>query len=105
MRVIYRSLGATVSHTAIAKIGDDDESDERRMHPLSRLTAGEIIQTRHILADNSLAEASVRFAYVGLEEPAKADVLNHQPATPADRRVRVISFDTNSGVHIPSASP
>jgi len=44
-------------------------------NPLSGLTAEEIIQTRNILADNGFAEASVRFAYVGLEEPTKADVL------------------------------
>ena len=86
-----------MSNTAIAKTGDD-ESDERRKHPLSRLTAEEIIQTRNILADNGFAEASVRFAYVGLEEPAKTDVLNHQPAASAGRRVRAVSIDMNNGL-------
>lgn len=56
-------------------------------HPLDPLTSDEITTARSILVDAGLVTEPTRFAYLGLEEPAKN-------APPAGRRVRVLLHDT-----------
>ncbi|HLQ55155.1 MAG TPA: hypothetical protein VK162_12905, partial [Streptosporangiaceae bacterium] len=48
---------------------------QRRAHPLDPATAAEFTDGRRILAGAGLLTESVRFAYYGLEEPPKDDVL------------------------------
>ncbi|TWP36596.1 primary-amine oxidase [Leekyejoonella antrihumi] len=69
-----------------------------RPHPLDRLMASEIDAAREALIRAGLVVESTRFAYLGLEEPPKPEVLAYQPASPPDRRVRAFLLDTSSGV-------
>jgi primary-amine oxidase len=62
-------------------------------HPLDAIRAEEITEVRRIAEAAGLVTRSTRFAYLGLEEPAKADVLAHVPGEPAARRFRVLLID------------
>src|SRR3984885_13832486 len=65
-------------------------------HPLDPASAAEYEAGRRILAAAGLLTGPVRFAYYGLEEPAKEEVLS--PAgPPADRRLRAFLIDVSSG--------
>lgn len=63
-------------------------------HPLSSLTASEIEAVRSIVLSIPETTETVRFAYVGLEEPAKGEVLTWQSggALP-ERKARVQLLD------------
>ncbi|HYV80680.1 MAG TPA: hypothetical protein VE979_21360, partial [Streptosporangiaceae bacterium] len=50
------------------------------VHPLDPVTAEEYRAGRDILARAGLLTGQVRFAYYGLEEPPKAEVLAFAPA-------------------------
>jgi primary-amine oxidase len=63
-------------------------------HPLAPLTPSEITAARTILAEAGLLAGSSRFAYLGLEEPAKDLLMAHAAGDPVDRRVRVMLHDT-----------
>ncbi|GAA3758037.1 primary-amine oxidase [Microbacterium kribbense] len=65
-------------------------------HPLDRLTETEIEAARQILVDVGLVTDDTRFAYLGLDEPDKQDVLAFDPASPPDRRVRAFLVDLPS---------
>src|ERR1700722_810835 len=65
-----------------------------RPHPLDPATADEYLAGRKIIADAGLLADPVRFAYYGLEEPPKQDVLG---ASPADRRLRAYLLNLDSG--------
>jgi primary-amine oxidase len=70
-------------------------------HPLDRLTAGEITAARAILDTAGLLNPTTRFAYLGLDEPAKAEVLAFTAGTvdTAPRReVRALLLDVATGV-------
>src|SRR5712675_2381702 len=65
-------------------------------HPLDPASAAEFEAGRRILAAAGLLAGPVRFAYYGLEEPAKEEVLS--PAgPPAGRRLRAFLIDASSG--------
>ena len=66
-------------------------------HPLQRLGADEIRLARTVLAEHGLVSEHTRFAYLGLEEPPKSEVLAFRPGEPVDRRVRAILLDTATG--------
>jgi primary-amine oxidase len=66
-------------------------------HPLDALTPDEITAARTLLTASGHATGATRFVYLGLEEPAKADLLAHTPGAPVDRRVRVLLHDTAGG--------
>ncbi len=66
-------------------------------HPLQGLTSDEIVAARQLLVDRGLVTETIRFAYLGLEEPAKAEVLAFRPGGPLDRRVRAILLNTATG--------
>ncbi|WP_406335217.1 primary-amine oxidase [Streptomyces sp. NBC_00203] len=63
-------------------------------HPLDPLAPEEISAARDVLLAAGLLTDTTRFAYLGLEEPAKQDLLGRAPDAPADRRVRVLLQDT-----------
>ncbi len=65
-----------------------------RPHPLDPATADEYLAGRKIMADAGLLADPVRFAYYGLEEPPKADVLG---GAHADRRLRAFLLNIGSG--------
>jgi primary-amine oxidase len=66
------------------------ESTMRPAHPLESLTAGEIETSVAVLrADGRLTDAA-RFAYFGLDEPAKDVVAGFVPGDAVERRVRVV---------------
>ncbi len=64
------------------------------VHPLQGLSADEIRSARQLLVEHGLVTDPIRFAYLGLEEPPKADVLAGRPI---DRRVRATLLDINTG--------
>ena len=63
-------------------------------HPLDPATAAEYRAGREVLTAAGLLTDDVRFAYYGLEEPHKDDVLSGQAA---DRRLRAFLLDVSSG--------
>jgi Cu2+-containing amine oxidase len=52
-------------------------------HPLQRLGADEIRRARSVLAEHGLVGEPTRFAYLGLEEPPKGEVLAFRPGQPS----------------------
>src|SRR5216683_7292506 len=76
-------------------------------HPLDPVSAEEFLAGRRILADAGLLTANVRFAYYGLEEPPKDEVLglagragappDRPGSAPPDRRLRAFLIDVVSG--------
>jgi primary-amine oxidase len=78
-------------------------------HPLDPASAGEYLAGREIMAAAGLLADPVRFAYYGLEEPPKADVLGGNDSEhgasehgasehgPADRRLRAFLLNCKTG--------
>jgi primary-amine oxidase len=69
-------------------------------HPLSPATAAEYLAGRQVLTDAGLLTGPVRFAYYGLAEPPKDEVLaaRAEPGRPApDRRLRAFLVDVVTG--------
>ncbi|EHR50654.1 Cu2+-containing amine oxidase [Saccharomonospora marina XMU15] len=62
-------------------------------HPLAPVTAEEIRTVRRVADKAGLVADSTRFVYVGLSEPAKEEVLGHEPARPPARRFRALLLD------------
>ncbi|MET9382204.1 primary-amine oxidase [Streptomyces sp. NPDC002928] len=60
-----------------------------RHDPLAPVTEEEIRVARDVLRSAGLVAETTRFAYLGLEEPAKEELFHQDPDTPAERRVRV----------------
>lgn len=67
-------------------------------HPLDRLTAEEIAAARGILDAAGLLTATTRFAYLGLDEPAKCEVLAYTADAAPARGVRAVLLDVATGV-------
>ncbi len=59
-----------------------DQAEARPAHPLDPVTAAEYLAGREVLAAAGLLGESVRFAYYGLEEPPKDDVLRGRGSRP-----------------------
>jgi primary-amine oxidase len=70
-----------------------DEPGTAPVHSLDPATAAEYQEGRAILADAGLLAGPVRFAYYGLEEPPKGEVL----AGSGDRRLRAFLIDISTG--------
>jgi len=72
-------------------------------HPLDPATAGEYLAGREIMAAAGCSRTLVRFAYYGLEEPAKDEVLGSAsqhgagPPGPVDRRLRAFLLNMKTG--------
>jgi primary-amine oxidase len=72
----------------------DETASPHPAHPLDPATAAEYLAGREIMAAAGLLAEPTRFAYYGLEEPAKGDVLAGQSS---DRRLRAFLIDTGTG--------
>jgi primary-amine oxidase len=66
-------------------------------HPLTPVSGAEFLAGRQILAAAGLLAESVRFAYYGLEEPAKGAVLDWPAGPVPDRRLRAFLIDVATG--------
>jgi primary-amine oxidase len=66
-------------------------------HPLDPATADEYLAGREIMAAAGLLADAVRFAYYGLEEPLKDDVLADGDPKTTDRRLRAFLVNTGTG--------
>ena len=72
----------------------DDADQTTPAHPLDPATGAEYLAGREIMAAAGLLPEPVRFAYYGLAEPPKDDVLN---AKAPDRRLRAYLVNTATG--------
>ena len=77
-------------------VRSDEASSSHPAHPLDPATPAEYLAGRDIMAAAGLLTGMVRFAYYGLEEPPKDDVLTGDPGT-ADRRLRAFLINTGTG--------
>jgi primary-amine oxidase len=67
-------------------------------HPLDRVSAAEFLAGRQVLGAAGLLPETVRFAYYGLEEPPKQQVLAASGgADRPDRRLRAFLIDVTTG--------
>ena len=73
----------------------DETASAHPAHPLDPATAAEYLAGRDIMAAAGLLAEPVRFAYYGLEEPPKDEVLADTKAT--DRRLRAFLVNTATG--------
>lgn len=65
----------------------------RLAHPLDPISEAEVAEVRRVLDAAGLVAAGTRFGYLGLEEPAKADLFAHAAGDPVRRRFRVLLLD------------
>jgi primary-amine oxidase len=72
----------------------DEASRSHPAHPLDPATAAEYRQGRDVMAAAGLLTEPTRFAYYGLEEPPKDEVLAQ---TAKDRRLRAFVINTSTG--------
>jgi primary-amine oxidase len=72
-------------------------ADANLAHPLDPVSAAEYLAGRQIMAAAGLLPESVRFAYYGLDEPHKNDVLSRSGGQAPDRRLRAFLIDVRSG--------
>lgn len=84
------------AHTPVAAF---DPTIPSIVHPLSSLSAEELVQVRDLVTAAPDFTPTTRFAYVGLDEPHKRDVLAWQAGDGPlpDRRVRVFLLDMADG--------
>jgi primary-amine oxidase len=75
----------------------DETASPQPAHPLDPATAAEYQAGREIMAAAGLLAGPVRFAYYGLEEPPKEDVLAGPDARTPDRRLRAFLINTGTG--------
>jgi primary-amine oxidase len=87
-----------MTDTAVRRDDTNDPEQATPGHPLDPATAAEYLAGRDIMAKAGLLpegdRAPVRFAYYGLEEPLKADVLASKAT---DRRLRAYLVNTGTG--------
>jgi primary-amine oxidase len=82
----------TVSKTARVQPRTDTDS-----HPLDPLSEDEITEACRILKSKKRLGPDIRFGFVQLEEPAKADVLAWKPGSPMRRCAAATVFDSKTG--------
>jgi primary-amine oxidase len=80
-----------------AAIQVPDAAQALPAHPLDPASPQEYQAGRDALAKAGLLTEHVRFAYCGLEEPAKADVLAHPAGIAPERRLRAFLIDVATG--------
>ena len=66
-------------------------------HPLRAVSAEEFLAGRRILAEAGLLSQQTRFAYYGLDEPSKDEVLAWAAGAAPDRALRAFLIDVLSG--------
>lgn len=85
--------------TMIHSAHTENQGEAGHPHPLASLSAAELTAVRSIVLDKLAPTESTRFAYVGLEEPHKADMLAWAAGTGSlpERRARVQLLDLSTG--------
>jgi primary-amine oxidase len=73
------------------------DANDAPAHPLSTLTADEVVVARAVIEEADLIGDDTRFVFVGLQEPSKSTVQNFVAGDPVERRVRVILLDRATG--------
>ena len=73
------------------------QADAKLVHPLDPVSAAEYLAGRQIMAAAGLLPESARFAYYGLDEPHKDDVLSRSGGQAPDRRLRAFLIDVRTG--------
>ncbi|MHA6764136.1 primary-amine oxidase [Streptacidiphilus sp. PAMC 29251] len=68
-----------------------------RPHPLDPASAEEFATGRAVLDQHGLLGPNTRFAYFGLEEQPKGEVLAHLPGAPLRRSLRALLIDVVTG--------
>jgi primary-amine oxidase len=81
-------------------VRSDETSRAHPAHPLDPATTAEYLAGREIIAAAGLLAEPVRFAYYGLEEPPKGDVLGDADPKTADRRLRAFLINLDTGESI-----
>jgi primary-amine oxidase len=66
-------------------------------HPLRAVSAEEFLAGRRVLAEAGLLSERIRFAYYGLDEPSKDEVLAWAGGAGADRALRAFLIDVLNG--------
>jgi primary-amine oxidase len=79
-----------MTDTAVRK---DETASSHPAHPLDPATAAEYLAGREMMAAAGLLADPTRFAYYGLEEPPKGDVLASRVT---DRRLRAFLVNTET---------
>jgi primary-amine oxidase len=85
-----------LTDTVPETVRSDQASSSRSAHPLDPATEAEYLAGRDIMMAAGLLTGMVRFAYYGLEEPPKGDVLAGDSEA-ADRRLRAFLVNTGTG--------
>jgi primary-amine oxidase len=83
-----------MTDTTVRADDADETSSPVPVHPLDPATAAEYLAGREIMAAAGLLTDPVRFAYYGLEESPKDEVLDGRTT---DRRLRAFLVNTGSG--------
>jgi primary-amine oxidase len=78
-------------------VRSDEASSSHPAHPLDPATEAEYLAGRDIMMAAGLLTGMVRFAYYGLEEPPKGEVLASGDSEAADRRLRAFLVNTGTG--------
>jgi primary-amine oxidase len=74
-----------------------DRPAPRPAHPLRPVSAEEFLAGRRVLAEAGLLSERIRFAYYGLDEPSKDEVLAWADGSAPDRALRAFLIDVASG--------
>ncbi|RXZ51127.1 primary-amine oxidase [Agromyces fucosus] len=90
----HHSIGRRDEASAAAPQAPNGRAPHAANDPLRGLSADEIDAARDILHEAALIGEATRFVYVGLDEPAKADVL---AGTDLPRIVRALVLDRSTG--------
>ncbi len=80
-----------------AAVRPADSAGVTLVHPLDPVSAAEYLAGRQIMVAAGLLPESARFAYYGLDEPHKHDVLSRSGGQAPDRRLRAFLIDVATG--------
>jgi len=87
----------TITEPSASGKTQETETAEATAHPLDMTTEREVAAVREILGAAGLLTDATRWAFFAPEEPAKSDVLAHEPGAEVDRRFRVVLLDLATG--------
>ena len=87
----------TITEPSASGKTQQTETAEATAHPLDMTTEREVAAVREILGAAGLLTDTTRWAFFAPEEPAKSDVLAHEPGAEVDRRFRVVLLDLATG--------
>src|ERR1700683_445541 len=91
---MVRSANWEICQMTDTAVRSDETSRAHPAHPLDPASTAEYLAGREIMVAAGLLTEPVRFAYYGLEEPPKGDVLG---GAAADRRLRAFLINLDTG--------